>query len=53
MPLYEFMCPRCQKEVSMTLTVKERESGSAKCPKCRGELQPVMASFYSKTSKKS
>jgi len=53
MPLYEFFCPQCRKEVSMTLTVKERESGSAKCPDCRKDLEPVMATFYSKTSKKS
>ena len=53
MPLYEFFCPRCRKDVSITLTVKERERGSAKCPVCRGDLEPRMATFYSKTSKKS
>ena len=53
MPLYEFMCPRCNKQLSMTLTVKERESGGVKCPDCRGKLEPLMATFYSKTSKKS
>ena len=53
MPLYEFWCPRCQKEVSMTLTVKERESGSAQCPDCRTSLEPLMATFFSKTSRKS
>jgi len=53
MPTYEFHCPRCRKEVSLILTVKERESGNVKCPDCRGSLEPVMATFYSKTSKKS
>jgi putative FmdB family regulatory protein len=52
MPLYEFRCPQCQKEVALTLTVKERESG-AKCPDCRSALEPRMATFYSKTSRKS
>jgi putative FmdB family regulatory protein len=52
MPLYEFYCPHCREEVSMTLTVKEREQG-AKCPKCRRGLEPRMATFFSKTSKKS
>ena len=52
MPLYEFYCPHCREEVSMTLTVKERGEG-AKCPKCRRALEPRMATFYSKTSKKS
>jgi putative FmdB family regulatory protein len=53
MPLYEFHCPHCQKEVSLTLTLKERESGGAKCPDCRTRLEPVLAPFYSKTSRKS
>ena len=53
MPLYEFFCPRCQKEISMVLTVKERESGIMTCPDCHGALEPLMPTFYSKTSKKS
>ncbi len=53
MPLYEFFCPQCQKEVSMTLTITERESGSVQCPDCHGPVEPLMATFYSKTSKKS
>lgn len=53
MPVYEFYCARCQKEVSLTLTVKEREAGSTKCPGCGAGLEPLMATFYSKTSKKS
>lgn len=52
MPLYEFMCPRCKKQVALTLTIKERESG-ATCPECGGPLEPLLAAFYSKTSKKS
>jgi putative FmdB family regulatory protein len=53
MPLYEFYCSRCKKEVALTLTIKERESGTARCPECRGALEPLLATFYSKTSKKS
>lgn len=53
MPLYEFRCPRCRKEVSMTLTVKEREGGNVHCPECRTRLEPLMATFFSKTSRKS
>jgi len=54
MPLYEFLCEKCQKEVALTMTIKEREAGSARCPECGGSgLQPLMATFYSKTSKKS
>jgi putative FmdB family regulatory protein len=53
MPVYEFYCSHCQKEVSLTLTLKERETGNARCPACGGALEPLMATFYSKTSKKS
>jgi putative FmdB family regulatory protein len=53
MPVYEFHCERCNKDVALTLTLRERETGSARCPDCRSPLAPVMASFYSKTSKKS
>jgi putative FmdB family regulatory protein len=54
MPLYEFYCAKCAKEVSMTLTVGERERGEYKCPQCGSKtLQPLMGTFFSKTSRKS
>jgi putative FmdB family regulatory protein len=54
MPLYEFLCPKCSKEVSLTLTISERERGEYKCPACGGKtLQPLMGVFFSKTSRKS
>jgi len=34
MPLYEYFCDKCQKEVSLTLSMSEREKGGAKCPQC-------------------
>jgi hypothetical protein len=37
----------------MTMTVKEREGGSPQCPDCRARLEPVMTTFFSKTSRKS
>jgi len=52
MPLYEFLCPRCQKEVALTLSVKERQGG-ARCPECNTALEPLLATFFSKTSRKS
>ena len=53
MPLYEFYCSKCGKEVSVTLTMGERERGEFKCPQCGGkDLQPLMATFFSKTSRK-
>ncbi len=54
MPQYDFYCEKCQKEVSLTLTFSERERGDFKCPSCGGvELQSLMATFFSKTSRKS
>lgn len=53
MPHYEFFCAKCKKEVAMTLTLKEREGGEYKCPGCGGkQLQPLMGTFFSKTSRK-
>ena len=54
MPTYEFFCPKCDKEVSLTLTISERERGEYKCPACGAKaLQPLMGTFFSKTSRKS
>lgn len=54
MPLYEFRCEKCDKEISLTLTISERETGKVKCPNCGStDLQPLLATFFSKTSRKS
>ncbi|MBI4610063.1 MAG: zinc ribbon domain-containing protein [Candidatus Rokubacteria bacterium] len=54
MPQYDFFCEKCSKEVSLTLTFSEREKGDFQCPQCGGKnLQPLMATFFSKTSRKS
>ena len=54
MPLYEFFCPKCDQEISLTLTMGERERGEYKCPACgTKDLQPLLGTFFSKTSRKS
>jgi len=54
MPHYEFQCQKCNKKFSMALSVKEREEGRYKCPKCGSrKSQPVFGHFYAKTAKKS
>jgi putative FmdB family regulatory protein len=51
MPHYEFHCERCKKEVTLTLTIGERERGDYKCPGCGGKtLEPLMGTFFSKTA---
>jgi putative FmdB family regulatory protein len=54
MPSYEFFCPKCNKEISLTLTISERERGEYKCPSCGSkDLAPLLGRFFSKTSRKS
>jgi putative FmdB family regulatory protein len=53
MPHYEFHCERCRKEVTLNLSIGERERGDYKCPDCGGkQLEPLLATFFSKTSRK-
>ena len=53
MPHYDFYCEKCRKEVTMVLSISERERGDYKCPECEGKaLQPLMGTFFSKTSRK-
>jgi len=54
MPLYEFFCDRCQKEVTLSLSMHERQQGNAACPECGSrDLRPLVGTFFSKTSRKS
>ncbi len=34
MPHYEFYCEKCEKEITLTLSIGERERGGYKCPGC-------------------
>jgi putative FmdB family regulatory protein len=53
MPNYEFYCAKCRKEVGLTLTMGERDRGQYQCPGCGSkELQPLLGTFFSKTSRK-
>jgi len=53
MPLYEYYCPTCQREVSITQTMQEHQQG-ASCPGCgRRDLEPRLGTFFAKTSRKS
>ena len=53
MPHYEFYCERCKKEVTLVLSMGEREGGGYTCPDCGGKkLEPRMGTFFSQTSRK-
>ena len=54
MPTYEFLCPKCQKEFTITMTIRERGEKSPACPTCGStELEPLISSVFAKTSRKS
>ena len=47
MPHYEFYCEKCQKEVTLTVSIAEHERGGYKCPGCGG-----VGTFFSQKSRK-
>ena len=54
MPAYEYRCDKCDREVTLTLTIREHEKRQVKCPKCGSKaLRPLLSAFMSQTSKKS
>ena len=54
MPLYEYFCDRCQREVTIPMSISQHEKGGAACPQCgTTALRPLVGSFFSKTSRKS
>lgn len=54
MPRYEYHCAKCQRQVTLTLTIREHETSKVKCPKCGSNaLRPLLSTFVSQTSRKS
>lgn len=54
MPLYEYYCEQCQREVTLSMSMGEHEKGNAACPQCGGRaMRPLVGTFFSKTSRKS
>ena len=54
MPVYEYHCETCRKEVTVTMTISEHDKGTTVCPECGGrDLRQLVGSFFSKTSRKS
>jgi len=53
MPTYEFLCAKRQQEFSVTMTIRERDERKPACPTCGStDLEPLMAGFFAKTSRK-
>jgi len=54
MPIYEYHCEKCDREVTLTLSIREHEKGEIECPTCRGKsLRPLLSAVMSQSSKKS
>ena len=54
MRMYEYYCDRCDREVTLTLSIGEHEKGRIQCPRCGGKsLRPLLSTFVSQTSRKS
>jgi len=54
MPMYEYYCDRCDREVTLILSIGEHEKGRIQCPRCGGKsLRPLLSTFVSQTSRKS
>ena len=54
MPVYEYYCDKCRREITVTLSIGEHSKGVPACPHCNGkDLHPLVSTFFSQTSRKS
>jgi putative FmdB family regulatory protein len=54
MPLYEYYCETCRREVTIPMSISEHDKGNAACPHCHEHnVRPLLGTFFSKTSRKS
>jgi len=54
MPLYEYFCEKCAKEVTLTMSISEHDKATAACPGCGGtKLRPLVSTIFTQTSRKS
>jgi len=54
MPVYEFLCRKCDKEFTLMLRLAEYERGGFTCPRCKSKrVEQAVTSVSVVTSKKS
>lgn len=54
MPTYEYRCTKCGKLFERQEHIAEHERSHPTCPKCQSRnVEPVLADFFAKTSRKS
>lgn len=54
MPIYEFICQKCEHNFSLAITLAEYEKKQFTCPKCKSDkVKRQLSTFQTITSKKS
>ncbi len=54
MPIYTYLCTKCNHTFTLMMTVREYEKAKPKCPKCQStEVEQQVQMFSAVTSKKS
>jgi putative FmdB family regulatory protein len=54
MPVYEFVCEKCDHPFTLILSVSERSKKDFQCPICKSkEVKQEISTFQTVTSKKS
>jgi len=54
MPLYEYHCDQCKRDVTIPMSISEHDKGGPACPQCGSTgLRPQLGTFFSQTSRKS
>ena len=54
MPVYEYYCEQCERELAITLSISQHGAGTIQCPTCGGQrLRQLVSSFFTQTSVKS
>lgn len=54
MPLYEYRCEKCEKDVTVTMSISEHDKAKAACPHCGGtQMRPLVSTIFTQTSRKS
>lgn len=54
MPTYEYRCKSCGATFERSEHIAEHDRSQPQCPHCRStDVEPVLAEFFAKTSKKS
>jgi putative FmdB family regulatory protein len=49
MPIYEYFCPKCEKEFELMRPFSEADK-SALCPECGSEAEKLISAFASKVN---